>query len=182
MALTNTTEGGNSKYVNLKITRTIDTDKPAFVLQEDFKNTTTSYREVKGILKSFSSSFTPKGGTNKYDTYGAKIQLEDGEEIYSIDTTITNGSKDLLNGLLSVAVGEEVTLAVYENKGGYQAGSAIKDANATDKEDKYFKGFFEWNEDYKNNFKDLIYKELSGRKTPEQEPKQEIGLDDIPDF
>ena len=180
MALTNTTEGTNSKYINLKITRTIDTDKPAFVLQEDFKNTATSYKEVKGLLKSISSSFTPKGGNNKYDTYGAKIQLTDGEEIYSIDTTITNGSKDLLNGLLSVKVGEEVTLYVWENKGWYQTGGAIKDSNATDKEDKFYKSFFEWNEDYKNNFKSLIYNELDGRVTPEQEAKEDISLDSIP--
>ncbi len=179
MALTTTTEGGNSKYVNLKITKTRE-DKPAFVLQEDFKNTDTSYKEVKGKLKSLSSSFTPKGGNNKYDTYGAKIQLTDGEEIYSIDTTITNGSKDLLNGLLSVAVGEEVTLVVYEKNNGYQWGGAIKDATQTDKNLKYFKPFFPWNDDYKNNFKDLIYKELAGRKTPEQEAKPEVSLNDIP--
>jgi len=180
MALTNTTEGGNSKYINLKITKTIDTEKPAFVLQEDFKNTDTSYKEVKGKLKSLSSSFTPKGATNKYDTYGAKIQLTDGDEIYSIDTTITNGTKDLLNGLLSVAVGEEVTLVVYENKGGYQAGCAMKDPSAEAKEDKFYKSFFPWNDDYKNNFKDLIYNELAGRKTPEQEAKSEVSLSDVP--
>ena len=189
MALTNTNEASNSKYINLKLDRNAD-EVPVFIVQEDFKSTGQEVKEVKGLLKSLSASFTPKSSTNKWDTYGAKIQIEDGEEIYAIDTTITNGSKDMLNGLLSVAVGEEVTLAVYKNKGGYAAGSAIKDASQTDKDLKYFKGFFPWidNTDPKNPilfkevFKTLIYNELASIKTAEQEPKQEIGLEDIPDF
>ena len=181
MALTNTNEASNSKYINLKLDRNAD-EVPVFIVQEDFKSTGQEVKEVKGLLKTLSASFTPKSSTNKWDTYGAKIQIEDGEEIYAIDTTITNGSKDMLNGLLSVAVGEEVTLAVYKNNKGYAAGSAIKDASQTDKDLKYFKSFFEWNEDYKTNFKSLIYNELASRKTVEQEPKQEIGLEDIPDF
>ena len=179
MALTNTNEASSSKYINLKLDRNAD-EVPVFIVQEDFKSTGQEVKEVKGLLKTLSASFTPKSSTNKWDTYGAKIQIEDGEEIYAIDTTITNGSKDMLNGLLSVAVGEEVTLAVYKNNKGYAAGSAIKDASQTDKDLKYFKSFFEWNEDYKANFKSLIYNELASRKAPEQEANEDISLDSIP--
>jgi hypothetical protein len=34
------------------------------------------------------------------DIYGFKAFLEDGDEIYVIESTITNASKDLLNALL----------------------------------------------------------------------------------
>jgi hypothetical protein len=80
-------------------------------------------------------------------------------------------------------VGEQVTLAVYENKLGYQAGSCIKDSNASTPADKFYKSFFEWNDDYKTNFQSLIYNELTSRgeaTAPVQEVVEDISLDSIP--
>lgn len=177
MALWNAA-GSSATYVNLKLTKTRD-EKPAFVRQVDFKDTDEAYTQVKGKLKSLKGSFTPKGGKNKYDTYGAKIQLEDGDEIYAIDTTITNASKDMLNGLLSAAVGDEVTLIAYENKAGYAASGAIKDETAQGA-DKFFPNFIAWSDDYKVNFKDLIFKELDSRKAPEEVAREDVSMEDIP--
>lgn len=177
MALWNT-ESSNGTYINLKLTRNAD-DKPVFVRQEDFKDTNEHYTEVKGKLKSITGSFTPKSATNKYDTHGAKIQLTDGDEIYCIDTTITNGSKDMLNGLLSVAIWEEVTLVVYTNKAGYAAGAAIKD-NSLEGKDKFFPNFIPWSDEYKTGFKGMIFNELDSRKAPEEVAKEEVSMEDIP--
>tara|TARA_R110002051_G_scaffold242960_1_gene303116 strand:+ start:301 stop:561 length:261 start_codon:yes stop_codon:yes gene_type:complete len=85
----------------------------------------------------------------------------------------------MLNGLLSVAVGEEVTLVVYTNKAGYAAGAAIKD-NSLEGKDKFFPNFIPWSDDYKVNFKNLIFNELDSRKAPEEVAKEEVNLEDIP--
>lgn len=170
----------SSKYINLKFTKTAD-DKPAFVLQEDFKDTATSFKKVSWNLKSIRGSFTPKGGTNKYDTYGAKIELEDEGEVYVIDTTITNGSKDMLNGILSAKVGDRVVLDTYINGKGYVASAAIRDENLEWKE-KYFPNFIAWSDEYKTNFKDMIFGELQKRGGGDNKPaaQEEVNLDSIP--
>lgn len=180
MALGNNSTVENKEYVNLKFTKDRQ-DNPKFVVEEDFKETDTSYTEVKGTLKSLKASFTPKGGKNKYDTYGVKILLEDETNLISISTTITNGSKDMLNWLCSASIWEEVTLATWINKGWYVASAAMKDPKASNKEDKFYKSFFEWSDDYKANFKTLIWNEINSRAVDEApKAKEEIDLDSIP--
>ena len=181
MALGNNNTGADKEYVNLKFGKDSN-DAPKFIVEEDFKETDASYKQVGGKLKSLKATFTPKGGKNKYDTYGVKILLEDETNLISISTTITNSSKDMLNWLCSVSVWEEVMLATWLKGNGFIASAAIKDPNATEREDKFYKSFFEWSDDYKANFKTLIWNEINSRAVGEEAPvaKEELNLDSIP--
>lgn len=99
-------DGTQKKFVNLKLISITwpvkDKAKqwPKFhIMWKDFKDTWETVTQVIGTLTKITSSFTPKNGAI-WDVYGFKAYLEDGDEIYVIESTINNGSKGWLNKLL----------------------------------------------------------------------------------
>ena len=169
---------GNSEdktFINLKLTATpwVTTEVPKFtVVGEDFKLTDEAYSGVKGKLIKIKGSFTPAKG-HMGDIYGFKAFLEDWEEIYVIESTITNASKDLLNALL-VNVGQVLKVKLYLNKNGYPTSSVkLEDGN-------WAQTAFEFNQiDNKELYNKVVELEKAG---PEAEPDKEEGVSvsDIP--
>jgi len=120
----NTDWGGNKTFINLKLTATPweTTEKPMFVkLGEDFAPTGEEYSSVEGKLTKIKATHTP-AKWRMGDVYWFKAFLEDWEEIYVIESTITNASKDLLNALL-VNLGTKLSISLYLNKNGYPTSS-----------------------------------------------------------
>ena len=133
MALNNGNEGEDKTFINLKLTSTvwpvedIKKDAPVFTkLWDDYKPTWETFKNVSWKLLKLKSSFTPAKG-RMWDIYWFKAFIEDGEEIYVIESTITNASKDLLNALLT-QVGNEVKIWVYLNKNLYPS-SSVRNSN-----------------------------------------------------
>lgn len=112
--------GSEKTFINLKLTAEVwpTTVKPVLVeLGEDFKPTGRSFSSVSGVLKKLKSSFTPKKG-KMWDIYWFKAFIEDGDEMYVIESTITNASKELLNSLIN-NIWTHLEITVYLNKNGY---------------------------------------------------------------
>ena len=127
MALWNGNWGGEDKnFINLKLTSTpwpIDSkdDAPYFERQIDFKSTGEKYTSLSGKLVKIKGTHTPAKG-KMGDIYWFRAFFEDGDDIYVVDSTITNASKDLLNALLA-NVWVVLSIALYVNKNNYPASS-----------------------------------------------------------
>ena len=114
----------DKNFINLKLTATAwETDiSPVFtVLGADFKETAETYSQVKWKLIKINPTFTPAKG-KMGDIYWFKAFLEDGDEMYVVESTITNASKDLLNALL-VNIGIVLSISLYLNKRSYPTAS-----------------------------------------------------------
>jgi len=117
-------EGGDKTFINLKLKSTVwpTEEQPKFVkLDENFKETNEDYSEMKGKLTKIKATHTP-AKWQMGDIYWFKAFLEDWEEIYVIESTITNASKDLLNALL-VNVWTTLKINLYLNKNKYPSSS-----------------------------------------------------------
>ena len=121
--LSNWTES-NKKFFNLKLVSEVwpTTEMPKLVLLwDDFKPTDTTFNKVEWVLKKIKWSFSP-AKWRMWDIYWFKAFLEDWEEVYVIDSTITNASKWLLNALLT-SIWKEVKVSLYLNKNWYPSTS-----------------------------------------------------------
>jgi len=136
MALSNgNSEWGDKKFINLKLTSEPGPTKeqPKFVvLWDDFKETEERYSELKGKLTKLVWTHTPPKG-KRGDVYGFKAFFEDttegANEIYVIESTLTNASKDLLNALLA-NMWVELKINLYLNKNEYPTSSVkLADGN-----------------------------------------------------
>ena len=123
MSLDNSTSS-KKRYVNLKFVSTVGPcekdEAPFFVLKdENFTLTDEKFSKVSGKVTKIESSFSPAKG-KMGDIYGFTLYIEDSstDDIYAIDSTITNASKGLLNAALA-NVGKEVSINAYLNKNMY---------------------------------------------------------------
>ena len=119
-------EWGGKTFINLKLVSVVwpceKEDAPKFaVLGADFNETGESHNQVQGKLTKLTPSFTPAKG-KMGDIFGFKAFIEDGEEVYVIESTITNASKDLLNSLVA-NIGEVLKINLYLNKNAYPTAS-----------------------------------------------------------
>jgi len=153
-------------FINLKLTSTpwVTEEQPKFtVIWEDFKPTSETYSEVGGKLLKIKGSFTPAKG-HMGDIFGFKAFLEDWEEIYVVESTITNASKDLLNALL-VNVGQVLKISLYLNKNWYPTSSVkLEDGN-------WAQTAFEFNKiDNKELYNKMVEMEETPAKAEEDKP------------
>ena len=158
-------------FINLKLVAVagpIDSkaDAPKFVkMDENFKPTNETFTNVSGLLTKIKPTFTAAKG-KMGDIYGFKAFLEEGEEVYVIESTITNASKDILNSLIP-NIGKKLAISVYTNKNQYPTGS-VRD------EDGQFV-------DQVLPFKDLDNVKLHGMIPAEEAPTNgDIQPEDIP--
>jgi len=167
MALNNGNgEGGNKTFINLKLVATPGPtkDKPTLVkLDADFKETDETFTNVSGKLTGLKKTFTAAKG-KMGDIYWFKAFIEDGEEVYVIESTITNASKDLLNSLIP-NIGEQVKISLYLNKKEYPT------ASVRGVDDKFVKQALD--------FKDLDTVALYNA-IPEGKKEEEIDVDNLP--
>ena len=174
MALSNwNIQEDNKTFVNLKLKSTVwpTEERPVFVvLGDDFKETKETYSKAKGKLLKIKGTFTP-AKWRMGDIYGFKAFLEDGDEIYVIESTITNASKDLLNALL-VNIGKVLDIWLYLNKNGYPTSSVKLSGNFED--GNWAQTAFEYNQIYIKKLYEKI-EELNAEKEGE-----EIQNEDIP--
>lgn len=187
-------EMGDKTFINLKLVSTPwpveKEDAPKFVrLDSDFKETDERYTSLSGKLIKFKSSFTPKKGA-RWDIYGFKAIFDamDNENIYVLESTLTNASKDLLNGLLLYS-GEEVEAKIYLNKNGYPS-AVVKDAggNHTSQFADYTKlGKKDWvpltdlyDEVVRLEEEASARKEANAEANVEVDDKEELTVEDMP--
>jgi len=124
MALWNWWWWEEKTFINLKLVAPAwpTEEQPKFVkLGEDFKLTNEKFSELKGKLIKLKNTFTPAKG-KMGDIYWFKAFFEDWEEIYVVESTITNASKDLLNTLL-VNIWTVLKVNLYLNKSQYPTSS-----------------------------------------------------------
>ena len=172
MALWNSTEN-NKTYINLKLVSVPGPcekqDSPKFyVLWDDFQLTDKSYTKIKWKLTWIKSTFTPKKG-KMWDIYWFKAFLEDGDEIYVIESTITNASKDILNNLLT-SKDKVVEVSVYLNKNWYPTWSIkLEDWN-----------FAPWFMDFKSITPQGLTDGINNTFVKKEENSWELNIWDIP--
>ena len=118
--LGNWKEQNELTFINL-VLRVDEDETPRFDVEEDFKPTGRSVKNVTGTLVKIEKSFTKAKNAKSGDVYWAKIMIKDEEagEIYVISTTVTNAAKWLLNWLLSEKAGTKVEVFCYKNKKNY---------------------------------------------------------------
>lgn len=118
------------KYINLKLISVPwpceKHEAPKFVvLDKDYKETEEKYSSISWIVKFIKWTHTPANPKRRMqDIYWFKAFIEDLDEVYVIESTITNASKDLLNSLLWNK-DNKVDISLYLNKNMYPS-SAVK--------------------------------------------------------
>jgi len=80
-----------------------------------------AFSSLSGVVKSIKTTHNGKEGMK--EVKGFSLFLEDGDERYFIDATMTNASKDLANMALT-NIGNKINISVYLNKAGYPSISA----------------------------------------------------------
>ena len=175
MALMNGWEVWNKTYVNLKLVSTVwpveKEDAPKLVkLNSDYKETGESFTQVSWILKWIKGTHTPAKG-KMWDIYWFKAFIEDWQEVYVIESTITNSSKDILNSLLTCK-DSEVKISVYLNKNWYPTGSV------RGWDDAFVKQAFE----FKEATREKLYPKIAEVFKPEtkEDNNEWINIEDIP--
>lgn len=164
----------NKTYVNLKLVSvpwpiSDKNDAPKLVvLWDNFQPTDKTFTKIKWKLNWIKSTFTPKKG-KMWDIYWFKAFIEDGEEVYVIESTITNASKDLLNSLLS-AKDKVVDISLYLNKNWYPTSS-------TRWEDW---DFIAWALDFKSLTPQVLTDAINSTFVKKEEVSNEINVEDIP--
>lgn len=175
-------------FINLKLVATpwVTDVQPKFVvLWNDFKETGETYSQVEGKLIKIKGSFTPAKG-KMGDIYGFKAfieDIEDGDEMYVIESTITNASKDLLNSIVD-NVGKHLKVNLYLNKNGYPT-SSVKTPDG-----EWAKTKFEFNaidipslynsiQDAEKNVHTTDVNDISMTKE-ELDRKDSISIEDVP--
>lgn len=173
MALWNNQEN-NKNYINLKLVATPGPlenrlDWPKLVkLWEDYKETGETFTNVVWTLKWIKPTFTP-AKWKRWDIFWFKAFLEDWEEIYVIESTITNASKDLLNALLN-SKWNFVKISLYVNKNWYPTSSVRNELD----------WFVEWHiKDFKSLTPSLLHWAIEDVFTVETK-SNEISVEDIP--
>lgn len=163
----------NKKYINLKLVSVSwpvenKNDAPKFyVLWDDFQLTDTAYTKIKWKLTWIKSTFTPKKW-KMWDIYGFKAFLEDWDEVYVIESTITNASKDMLNNLIN-SKDKVVEISLYLNKNNYPA-SSVKDEAWN---------FVQWVIDFKSITPQWLTDAIN-KTFVKKEESSEINVEDIP--
>lgn len=131
MALGNWNEWGDKNFINLKLVAIPGPiekkdDEPKFVkLDWDFKETEEKFTQVSWKLLKIKPTYTK---ITRWEVFGFKAFIEDNEEIYVVESTITNASKDMLNSLLTQIWGEYIKINVYLNKNKYPT-ACVKNAS-----------------------------------------------------
>lgn len=173
--------GETSNGVNLKLIAVQGSkvkgkeDAPKFGVQEKAENgkyeTVDTYTQLSGVVKSISSTETGEGHDR---VRGFKLILQDGDETYYIDSTMTNASKDLANHALA-SIGKFIKISLYLNKNNYPSASVKL------QDDSYAPTEF--------NFKDLdkdtlweAIKAQEGAKQEEEEVKWAEKQEETVDF
>lgn len=170
MALWNEWSGSSKNYINLKLVATPwpvgKEDAPYFEKQVEFKPTGENFTKVSWVLTHIKPTFTPKKG-KMWDIYGFKAYLEDWNEIYVIESTITNASKTLLNDLLNNK-GKNLELSLYINKSGYPSSSVRENGN-----------FVEWMFKFKDLDNVKLHTAISEKFKQEEKGVTETDLDAV---
>jgi hypothetical protein len=170
MALTEGKKNSGSS-ISLKLVAEVWPTKirPKFVVKDKdtYQLTDSEYTEISWVLKSIET-------TNNWKTWikevkGFKFVIQDWEERYYVDTTLSNASKDLGNSLLA-NIGKELVISLYINKTEYPTASVkTKDWN-------FVETFVPYNE---------LDKEKLWLAIKSQEVKKEdkgLTVEDLPDF
>ena len=128
MALSNGNEASTSNNIYLKLVAEAwpTTTRPH--LEKKAKNEATGkyeltwekFTKIDWVIKNIKSSHNGKTGMK--EVKGFSFWLQDWDETYYIDATMTNASKDLANMVLN-NIGKKVSLSFYLNKSGYPSTS-----------------------------------------------------------
>lgn len=172
MALSNwNAQDGDKTFINLKLVSEAwpTKEQPKFeVLGEDFKPTGDTYTELKGKLIKIVGTHTPPKG-KRWDVYGFKAFFEDGEEIYVVESTLTNASKDLLNALL-VNIQTVLKVNLYLNKNWYPTSSVkLEDGN-----------WAQTSMEYNQIDVTKLYEAIEIASPKQSEASEELAVEDIP--
>lgn len=128
MALGWENEGSNKNIVSLKLVAPQGPTEefPKFFVKQKneatgkYEITDTSYGKISGVVKSIRTSHN--GKTGKQEVKGFVVCMEDGDDRYYIDATMTNASKDIANHVLA-NIGERLEISLYLNKNQYPTAS-----------------------------------------------------------
>lgn len=170
MALGNGNEGTTSNNIYLKLVAEAGPTTTRPFLEKKTKNEATgkyeltweTFTKIDGTIKNIKSSHNGKTGMK--EVKGFSFWLQDGDETYYIDATMTNASKDLANMVLN-NIGKKVSLSFYLNKSGYPSVSGKDEAG------EYLKGLMAYPLD-----KNALWLAIDEQTTK----KDEISLEDVP--